>query len=198
MNNSIPDLTQGVYIRNINKGIVPAIMLALYDAKQMNPIAQFSVNNPLAVPVPLIIGSVLAQTGAFLYYGTQPTAADNAAFSDQLGMGTPFVTGFSKLTNHMPIVFNQIKISCTNQIQVNSSFTHNTISPFTATIYPKTNNIGFTQSKNDYNLNLSTAEGKWTLGPNQFLQYVIQPLTSVTIYLKIISIANVKTMVLVN
>lgn len=194
---NIPDLTQGVLIRNIKQGFVPAILIALYDAKQMNPIAQFSVNNPLPTTVPLIIGSVLAQTGAFLYYNTQPSAADNAAFSDQFGMGTPFITGFSKLTNHMPVVFNQIKISCTNQAQVNSSFTHNTLDPSTATIYPFTNNIGFTQNKNDYNLNIATAEGKWTLGPNQFLQYIIQPATAVTIYLKIISIANVKAMVLV-
>lgn len=196
--NTIPDLTKGAYIRNINKGIVPAILLALYDAKQMNPIAQFSVNNPLAVPVPLIIGSVLAETGAYLYYGTQPSAADNAAFSDQFGMGTPFITGFSKLTSHMPVVFNQIKISSANQLQVNSNFTHNTICPTTDNIYTRTNNIGVTQNKNDYNLNISVAQGKWVLGPNQYIQYVIQPLTSATIYLKIISIANVKSMVLVN
>lgn len=192
------NLTKGQYIRKIGKGFTSAITLALWEQNQMNPVLQANLSNPMPGTVNLIIGSVLAETGAYLFYGQQPSAADNAAFTDNFGHGTPFITGFSRLTNHMPIVFDELKIATDNTQQLLLPFQHCQLNPTDATVLPKTNNIGFTQEKSDFRTTLSVAVGKWTIGPNQYFQYPVLGNTTLTLYMRIRAISNVKTFVLVN
>lgn len=200
MPGNLTNLTNGMWVRKINNGFTQAIMAELFNVSgQMNPIAQFSIDNSGggAANQNLIIGSVLGDTGSYVYYGQSASAADNAVIVDQFGAGCRFTIGFSRLVSFMPVVVSEIKFSSTNTLQVNLPFSHKVLFPTDAVVYPLTNNIGFTQEKSDFRTTLSVAVGKWVLGPNQYFQYQVLATATVTIWLKISAIGNVKSMTMV-
>lgn len=176
-----------------SKQIIPALYVQTLNHYGMNSVAQFTIDNTGVgnTFLRLRLGGLIAFPLAYTLFNVADGAADNAVITDDYGAGCKKVQGFSQLVNNGAVSIKTIKISCVKQQQLDSPFFYNTIR-YDTSINTLTQNIGFTAEKSDALTTLAVARGNWILGFNQYFEFGILPNVSLTIFLEIYGIANVK------
>lgn len=175
-----------------SKLIVPTMILRKLDHSNQNPVVQFTIDNTGVGNAQqlLRVGSVVGLAGSAVLHNIALGAADNAVITDDYGAGCRKVQGFSQLVNAGAVMVETIKISTSSLTQKDRLFTHNRIN-YDDTIFPTSNNVGFTAEKSDQLTTLAVAHGNWMLDFNQYFEFTILAAVSLTLYFELKGVQNV-------
>ena len=172
----VPAETQSNAAVAHQNGTVSVRKTVKVDTNQLNPYGenydiQFDVVNTNAggAQTQIIIGSVLAFTGAFLAFGTLPTACDNVLIADAGGPGVGAIQGFSQICLSKPVIVGQVMTSAPTGVQQNVVFTRGVIA-FDFTVTTVKINTTVIDSKYDTNAVVTKSRDTYIISVTSFIQ----------------------------
>ena len=155
---------------------------------RQNNIMQFSIDNTGAGNAAqfLRIGSWASEPDHYtLVAGLSSGASDDAVITDQVGTGCKAVQAFSRITIPKPVLITKVKIiTPTATAQLQQPIKYRSLQ-LDGTLDEITNNIAFTQAKQDQRENLVEKVGVWILDAQQFIEYQVLAGATVDIFLEV-------------
>ncbi len=163
-----------------------------------NPYTQFNIDYTAGAPadpnVPVRIGSVLGLPGVYEEFDLPPGAADSGAVKDDGGLGCKHIRGFSRLTNGMSVLINEIKIFSDDTKQLSSAIKYKMMG-FDRVSDTDTTNVLSTALKSDFRVNELVVYGKWWLNVRQYLEFSAIAGEEFQVLLKIAGFAGVDNII---
>lgn len=155
---------------------------------RQNNIIQFSVNNTGAGNAQqlLRIGSLAAEPDFYtLVSGLTAGASDDAVITDQVGVGCKAVQAFSKIVSIKPCLVTKVKfIAAAATAQLQQPMRYKSVQ-LDGTIDEITNNVAYTQAKQDQRDNMVEKSGVWILDAQQFIEYTVLANATIDIFLDV-------------